>query len=113
MAAVLGHDFSIFLRFRGGKGIATSAGVALALLPPAGIAAMLTWALVAALSRYAALASLVALAAAPIYIAVAGGPPVYVWLAIGLWALGTAKHWENLLRLTQGTERRFGSEQSL
>lgn len=104
LAAVLGHDFSFFLHFRGGKGVATSFGVALVLAPIPAILAMLLW--VAALfgSRYASVASLTALAALPILFLITRVPSEYVLLGITLFVLAAAKHRENLIRLARGTE---------
>lgn len=107
LAAVLGHDFSVFLRFRGGKGVATSVGVALALAPIATVFAMLTWAGMLLLSRYSSLASLLALALLGAFMLVTHEPAAYVVLALVLFVLAALKHWENILRLSQGTEPRF------
>lgn len=107
LAAVLGHDFSVFLRFRGGKGVATSVGIALALAPIATVFAMLTWAVMLLLSRYSSLASLLALALLGAFMLVTHQPAAYVVLALILFVLAALKHWENILRLAQGTEPRF------
>ncbi len=66
-AAVLGHNFPVWLRFRGGKGVATSLGVLLVAAWPVGVAACATWLLVAGVFRYSSLAGWVALSAAPVY----------------------------------------------
>jgi len=66
-AAVIGHLFPVWLRFRGGKGVATGLGVWLALAWPVGVAACATWLIVAALTRLSSLAALVAVIAAPVY----------------------------------------------
>jgi glycerol-3-phosphate acyltransferase PlsY len=105
-AAVLGHDFSIFLRFRGGKGVATSFGVALVLTPAAAVLAMLSW-LVGPLGLgYASVGSLLSLALLPVYMALTGQDRSYVLLGVALFLLAAARHWENILRLAQGRERR-------
>jgi len=109
LAAVLGHDFSIFLRFRGGKGVATTLGVLLALTPVPALIAVAVWVVVMTLSRYSSLASLAALAVLPALVALAHQPAEYVVLAVVLALLGIAKHWENIIRLRHGTERRFGT----
>lgn len=103
-AAVLGHDFSIFLQFRGGKGVATTLGVMLALVPLATIFAMVCWLIVLGLRGYSSLASLVALGLLPIFVGVTGQEPVYVVLASALFFLSAGKHWENIIRLMRGTE---------
>ena len=107
LAAVLGHDFSIFLRFRGGKGVATSIGVAAVLAPVAGTLAAVTWVVVVFAARFTSLASLSSLALLPLYMGLTGAPPAYVFLASSLFMLATVKHWDNIIRLAAGRERRF------
>lgn len=107
LAAVIGHDFSIFLRFQGGKGVATTLGVALGLAPIGMIIAALLWLAVLLRSRYSSLASLIALAVLPLAVAVTGSPPAYVTLGFGLFILATIKHRGNIGRLISGTEQRF------
>jgi glycerol-3-phosphate acyltransferase PlsY len=107
LAVVLGHDFSIFLRLKGGKGVATTLGAALVLAPLATALAMLTWVAVLLPWRISSLASLVALALLPVYVWLVGGPPAYVVVTILLFLLGAAKHWENIVRLAQGKEASF------
>jgi glycerol-3-phosphate acyltransferase PlsY len=104
LAAVLGHDFSIFLRFKGGKGVATTLGTALALAPVPAVLAAATWLLVLGLWGFSSLASLVALALLPFYLGVTGSPPVWVVLAFALFLLAAVKHWPNIVRLANGTE---------
>lgn len=107
LAAVLGHDFSIFLRFQGGKGVATTLGVALALAPIGAAVAAVLWLVVLLRSRYSSLASLIALAVLPLAIAVTGSPPAYVPLGFGLFILAAIKHRGNIERLLTGRESRF------
>jgi glycerol-3-phosphate acyltransferase PlsY len=107
LAAVAGHDFSLFLRFRGGKGVATTFGATLALAPQAGVLAMLIWVAVLLFSGYAALASLGALAMLPLLLALARQPHVYVLMASILFFLGAARHRGNIVRLLQGQEPRI------
>lgn len=107
LAAVLGHDFSIFLRFHGGKGVATTLGVALALAPVGTIVAALLWLIVLLRSRYSSLASLTALAVLPLTMGFTGGPPAYVTLGSGLFVLAAVKHGGNITRLLRGTETGF------
>lgn len=108
MLAVVGHDYSIFLRFRGGKGVATTLGAALALAPWTAVLAMVGWLLVMYLSRYSSLASLTALALLPILLAVTLQPAPYVVAGVLLFALGVWKHRANIVRLATGRESRFG-----
>jgi acyl phosphate:glycerol-3-phosphate acyltransferase len=107
--AVAGHDYSAFLRFKGGKGVATTLGAGLGLALVAGAAAMLVWVAVIASTGYSSLASLIALAVLPISIAVTGGPPAFVVSAGFLFLLAVWKHLENIYRLWNGTERKFGA----
>lgn len=104
LMAVIGHDFSLFLRFRGGKGVATTLGVILVLAPTAATAAIVTWVVVVFLWRYTSLASLVALALLPLFLAVTGQPAIYVVLGSLLFVLSALKHWENIVRLANGRE---------
>lgn len=107
LIAVFGHDFSIFLRFRGGKGVATTLGVAVALAPAGAIIAALLWVAVLLLSTYSSLASLLALAVLPLAMAVTGSPPAYVTLGFALFLLAAGKHVGNIARLLRGTESSF------
>ena len=110
-AAVLGHDFTCWLKFKGGKGIATSAGVFFALAPLALGIALGVWIVVFALSRYVSVASIAAAVALPA--AVWMLPPYNLLLGIATTVLGLlaiAKHKGNIERLLNGTERRFGKK---
>lgn len=108
-AAVLGHDFTIFLRFRGGKGVATTLGVALALAPAAAALSVAAFVILVLIWRYTSVASLSALALLPVLMAFTRQPAAYVVLAVLLFVLAVAKHWENIIRLMNGTEPRFRS----
>lgn len=108
-AAVLGHNFPIWLKFKGGKGVATTLGVLLATAWPVGVAACLTWAAVAAVFRYSSLAALVALAAAPLFAWTLAGQDTAA-MAAGLAILAFARHQDNIRRLVAGTETRIGQK---
>ncbi len=105
--AVLGHIFPVWLRFKGGKGVATALGVFTALSWPVGVACMVTWLLVAAASRFSSLAALVAMALAPLYGYLWSAPAVVVLTAI-VALLVIAKHHQNIRRLLKGEEPRIG-----
>lgn len=112
LAALVGHCFPIWLKFRGGKGVATAAGVFLVLLPPACLAAVILFLLVVIFWRYVSLGSVSAAAAMPVLICFlwAGrqGPPLAV--TVGAWGAALLiiyKHRENLQRLRKGTEPKF------
>lgn len=106
----LGHLYPIFLRFKGGKGVATAGGVILALSPWVALAAAATWLIVAAISRYSSLASLAAAATAPLYSALLHGiDPAFAALVV-IAALIVLRHHTNIRQLRAGTERRLGQK---
>ena len=108
LAAFLGHLWPLFFGFKGGKGVATAAGVLMAFNPLLGMATVLTWAIVAAFSRYSSLASLAAAFFAPFYqllIWNADGTAVAI-IVIGL--LLVWRHEANIRKLIAGTESRLG-----
>ena len=108
LAAFLGHLYPIFLRFRGGKGVATFLGVLLALLPTVAFMAVGVWLLVAAVFRYSSLADLVAAAASPLLVWLLDGRRDFVALAVVLSGFILIRHRENMRRLLAGEERRIG-----
>lgn len=106
-SAILGHNFPLWLKFKGGKGVATSLGVWLALAWPVGLLACLTWLAAAALFRFSSLAALIALAAAPLYAFMLGDRPLALMgAAIALMAVW--RHRENIDRLLKGSEPKIG-----
>ncbi len=107
VCAVLGHVFSFFVRFRGGKGVATAAGVFLVLSPLALAGACAVFALVAVVSRIVSLASLCAGLALPILIAFYSRAGPQLWAAIVVAALLVFTHRDNLRRIVAGAEPRF------
>ncbi|MDQ2762587.1 MAG: glycerol-3-phosphate 1-O-acyltransferase PlsY [Pseudomonadota bacterium] len=113
LAAVAGHDFSIFIRLRGGKGVATTLGVALMLVPIVAVIAMLVWLATMGISRYSALASLIALAVLPVLALLTAQPGAYIWLFVALFVLAAGKHWENIVRLSRGKESRFSKPRTV
>lgn len=106
-AAFLGHLYPVWLKFRGGKGVATFLGVLLALAWPVGLIACATWALVARLTRISSLSALVAAVTAPIWLALFG-PGGAVWLGLAMAALILWRHRSNIARLRAGTEPKIG-----
>ena len=109
LAAILGHVFSVFLRFKGGKGVATSAGVVLGLAPLAFLAAGIVWALVVRVSGYVSLGSILAALAFPAGVAILyPGRREVLWFGLVLAALIVGFHRANIARLLRGTESRFG-----
>jgi len=111
-AAVLGHNYTIWLRFRGGKGIATSAGVMVALVPVALLIALGVWVAVFGIGRYVSLASICAALALPFATWLTGGSGLLIAVTAVLAALAIYRHRSNIQRLLHGTESRFGKKRS-
>jgi len=120
MGCILGHSFPIWLRFKGGKGVATSLGVIFGMMPCAALLAFAVWGVVFKLSRYVSLASIAAAAALPvIVVGLMFFGPAQGWLAVRGWGnfffsvaaalLVVRRHRENIKRLIAGTENRFGT----
>ncbi|HLN23603.1 MAG TPA: glycerol-3-phosphate 1-O-acyltransferase PlsY, partial [Patescibacteria group bacterium] len=110
-AAVLGHNFPVWLKFKGGKGVATTLGVLLVTAWPVGIGAILTWLAVAAVFRISSLAALAALALAPLT-ALVFATPAHAAMAAGLAVLGFIRHETNIRRLIAGTEPHIGKKKT-
>jgi glycerol-3-phosphate acyltransferase PlsY len=110
LAVFFGHLYPVFLKFKGGKGVATAIGVLLALDPLLGLAVIGTWLFIAFASRYSSLAAILAAALAPVYsLLMHGGTPQV--LIIGILAMALiGKHWQNLQRLLAGQEAKIGSK---
>lgn len=102
--AVIGHNWSVFLRGRGGKGIATSVGVLAGIAPVVTMIALAVWIIVILASRYASLASLLMIGSVPIMLAVLGYADPYLLFGGGLVALAISRHRANIGRLWSGTE---------
>jgi acyl phosphate:glycerol-3-phosphate acyltransferase len=115
LAAILGHTFPVWLRFRGGKGVATSAGVLLGLMPVAVVSVFLVWLVLFKTTRYVSVASIGAAFALPFFVALylsinmlAGAsllPFSILIAAVVIW-----RHRSNIQRLLHGNEQRFGQE---
>jgi glycerol-3-phosphate acyltransferase PlsY len=108
-AAVIGHNFPVWLKFKGGKGVATTVGLILAAAPVIGVMAMLTWMAMAAIFRISSLAALTMLALAPLYALLLAHPTdAIAFLVLGV--LGWIRHSANLRRLLKGEEPRIGKK---
>ena len=107
LGVVLGHMFPVWLRFRGGKGVATTIGVYLALAWPLGLATAAAWLLVAVLSRYSSLAAILSLLHAPVYAWVLDERQAVEFAAL-LAVLICLRHAGNIRRLLAGEESRIG-----
>ena len=108
IAAVLGHSFTCWLKFKGGKGVATSAGVFFALTPLAATISLVTWILLFAVSRYVSVASIAAALALPVTVWLTSDSLVLRAVTTAICLLIILKHKSNVQRLFNGTERRFG-----
>ncbi|MEP2716220.1 glycerol-3-phosphate 1-O-acyltransferase PlsY [Pseudophaeobacter sp.] len=109
LTAFLGHCFPVWLKFQGGKGVATFLGLMLALAWPVGIACCLTWVATAAIGRISSLSALVAALAAPLWAYLLNAPAT-IALAILLGAIVFWRHSANISRLLAGTEPRIGQK---
>ena len=112
LAVFLGHVFPIFLRFKGGKGVATALGVLLALNVWVGLGALATWVFMAVVFRYSSLSALIAAIGAPIYATLLGLPQEWV-LASGIISLLLIwRHKSNIQNLLAGKEAKIGSKKT-
>ena len=110
LAVFFGHLYPVFLKFRGGKGVATAIGVLIALDPLLGLAVIGSWLFIAFAFRYSSLAAILAAALAPIYSLLMHGASTQIFI-IGILAMALiGKHWQNLQRLLAGQETRIGSK---
>ncbi|MCX6358061.1 MAG: glycerol-3-phosphate 1-O-acyltransferase PlsY [Candidatus Aureabacteria bacterium] len=110
---VVGHNWMIFLGFKGGKGVATTAGAFLAMSPPATLSAIAVWAAAVACTRYVSLGSILAGIALPLFMFLFHQPLPYVWFALFLTVALIYKHRGNIQRLLAGTERKIGEREKI
>jgi acyl phosphate:glycerol-3-phosphate acyltransferase len=114
IAAVLGHVFSPYMRFKGGKGVATALGVFLALAPVAVLIALPVWGGSLWLTGYVSLSSLVAAASFPVWVKLTAPDAVSAfWASVALAVLIVYSHRANVQRLLAGTENRFHTRRGL
>jgi glycerol-3-phosphate acyltransferase PlsY len=112
--AVLGHCFPVWLKFRGGKGVATGVGVFIALAPLQVVLVLVIFAVVVAIWRYISLGSIVATAAFPVLVYLMKHPPIQIVLgAAGAAAIIIARHHPNIARLLKGTESKVGQKKTV
>ncbi len=112
LAVFVGHLFPVFFRFKGGKGVATAAGVLFAIDWRIGLGTLVTWLVIAFFFRYSSLAALVAAAFAPFATALVLGFNVYAAAVLAIAALLVSRHTENIRKLLAGTERRIGEKKA-
>ncbi len=112
IACVLGHSFPVWLNFKGGKGVATSIGVILALAPLAAVGVLIAWLVSFELSRYVSVASMISAVALPVMVrllapAVRRDDPLLFYFSLCLAVIVIVRHRANIARLIHGTETRF------
>ena len=117
LAAFLGHLYPVFFQFKGGKGVATAAGVVLGISWVLGLATLATWLIVAFFSRYSSLASLAAAVFAPLFYLLGDRGAWYVdksiiVMLVAISALLLYRHRENINKLLKGTESKLGASRS-
>ncbi|GAB2903173.1 glycerol-3-phosphate 1-O-acyltransferase PlsY [Paraburkholderia jirisanensis] len=110
IAVFLGHLYPVFFRFKGGKGVATAAGVLLAINPILGIATLLTWLIVAFFTRYSSLAAICAAIFAPLFDGFLFGANVVALAVVAMSALLIWRHRGNIAKLVAGKESRIGQK---
>ncbi len=108
-AAIIGHNWPVYLRFKGGKGVATSAGVLLGVAPLAVLIGLIAWVVTFALGRYVSVASICAATAIPVagWVLYGAENPVLATVLTGLGGLVIVRHRTNIQRIRAGTEHRF------
>lgn len=109
-AAFFGHCFPVWLKFNGGKGVATFLGVLLAVAWPVGALCCLTWLVTAAAFRISSLAALTAAALSPLFVLVTGQAMPVLWMSVLLAVLIFYRHHQNIARLLKGEEPRIGAK---
>lgn len=107
VASIAGHNWSVFLGFRGGKGIATSFGVLAALSPKAAAVAAALWVTAVAVTRYASVGSVLAMLSVPVSMLLWKEPAAHLAFGVAAALLGLVRHRSNLRRLVEGTELRI------
>lgn len=112
LATVVGHNWSVFLRFKGGKGVATTLGVVIVLSLLAAVAFGAVWLATAGITRYSSLASMLGSAAVPLMMYARGDPLPYVWYGIIALALVLLRHEPNIRRLIAGDELKIGTKKT-
>jgi glycerol-3-phosphate acyltransferase PlsY len=110
LAVICGHDWSLFLKFKGGKGVATTFGVILALNPMISILAAIVWVIVIITTKYASLSSISALISIVIFTILFKQPYEYIIFSIIILILTIVRHKENIKRLKFGNERKINEK---
>lgn len=106
VAAIIGHNYPIWLKFKGGKGVAATLGLMIAMTPLVGVLTALTWLFMAFTFKYSSLSALTALALAPVY-ALFFETPILSLIYLGLAILSVYRHKENIKRILKGEESKI------
>jgi glycerol-3-phosphate acyltransferase PlsY len=110
--AIIGHSFSVFTRFRGGKGVAVTVGGAIALMPMATLVGMLVWVVLFYTTRYVSVASIGLATALPVVSFLRHGPSLLFFFALAVAVFIIYRHRANIARLVRGEENRFSPHHS-
>ena len=110
LAVFFGHLYPLFLGFKGGQGVATAAGILLAIDPLLGLVTLATWLSIAFIFRYSSLSALVAATVAPVSAVLMWGADMRLWAVATIAFILIGKHWQNLQRLMAGTEPKIGGK---
>lgn len=109
LAAIIGHNWPIFFRFKGGKGISTTVGAMISLVPLPVVIAGLVAILIIAVTRYVSLGSIIFAVLLPIILAIGDWEQPYIWGAVVVALLAIYRHRKNIVKLLNGTENKLGS----
>ncbi|MBI4683994.1 MAG: glycerol-3-phosphate 1-O-acyltransferase PlsY [Nitrospirae bacterium] len=110
LSAILGHNFSVFLRFRGGKGVATGIGVLLIYTPQTAILTLIIWLAVALMTRYSSLGAILSFGLLPINVLLLDYSKIKLIISVMITLLILSRHIGNIKRLLKGTERKIGAQ---
>ncbi|ADL12572.1 glycerol-3-phosphate 1-O-acyltransferase PlsY [Acetohalobium arabaticum] len=108
LAAIAGHNWPIFLKFDGGRGVATSVGVLISLLPKAVLIAFFAWLVIVLTTRYVSLGSIIGAVLIPISALIFNSPATYVGLGLAIAIFVVYRHRPNIQRLLAGEENKIG-----
>ncbi|MDI6744556.1 MAG: glycerol-3-phosphate 1-O-acyltransferase PlsY [Thermodesulfovibrionales bacterium] len=108
LSAILGHNFSLFLRFRGGKGVATSIGVLVIYSPKVAILTLIIWLVAALITKYSSLGAIVSFGLLPVNVFLFDPVRIKILISVMIALLILARHIGNIERLIKGVERKIG-----
>ncbi|MCL6472098.1 MAG: glycerol-3-phosphate 1-O-acyltransferase PlsY [Firmicutes bacterium] len=113
ISAILGHSYSIFMRFSGGKGMSTAGGFVLALWPKVGLILIIIWATILISTKYSSVASLTIAIMLPVLVTILYPKPVYIGFAVAVTVVLVYRHRSNIARLMAGKELKLGQKASM